>query len=177
MKCDNIVSHNYLLKNNQTFYIMKKYFLFAVAAMFLVACNNDNDDVDTTKPVIEIIKPVADAGEDHIEFHQGDEFEFEAKFTDNVALKSYKVAIHYNGDGHEHSAVVKSATEEDHVEWDQEWSGDLKEEQEDRVAFLIEVPENAEPGEYHLGVYCFDVAGNESTTWMEIVVEEEGHDH
>lgn len=156
---------------------MSKYFLLA-AVLILAACSSDDDDVDTTKPVIEVIKPAAEEGEEHIHFHQGDTFDFEAKFTDNVALKSYKVNIHF-GEGHEHSVVMKSATEDDHdhIEWEYDADGDLEGTEDRAVISGIEIPENAEPGEYHLGVYCFDVAGNESIVWMELEVEEEGHEH
>ena len=123
---------------------------------------------------LKFIKPAEDARH----FHQGDTFDFEALFTDNEALKSYMVEIHFNGDGHEHNAIVKSTTEDDHVEWEQSWSGDLTEAKEDRAVISgIEVPANAEPGEYHLGVYCFDTAGNESQVFIDIEVEEEGHEH
>ncbi|TLX77063.1 DUF4625 domain-containing protein [Labilibacter sediminis] len=150
-----------------------KYTAILTALILLLFASCNNDDIDTTKPEIEIIKPVAAEGEDHIEFHQGDSFDFESKFTDNLELKSYKVEIHYNGDGHEHGAQTKSATAEDHVEWDQEWTGDL-DGKEDVAKITMEVPENAEPGEYHLGVYCFDAAGNETQAFIEIHVEEEG---
>lgn len=145
-------------------------FTALIISLLFVSCNDD--DVDTSKPSIEVIKPAE--GSRH--FHQGDSFDFEAIFTDNIALKSYKVEVHW-GDEHDHEAVMKS-TKEEYVKWEDEWSDELKQEKEDRAVISgIVVPENAEPGKYHLGVYCIDQANNQSEMFIDLEVEEEGHEH
>lgn len=134
-----------------------KYFLF-VAALFLAACSND--EVDTTGPEITLITPAS--GD---EFHVGEAIEFEAKFTDDVELKSYRVNIHFN-DGHEH----KSAHDEE-WEYNNSWDFEKGKNSIEVKHSEIVIDEHAEHGEYHLGVYCIDAAGNETSVFIPIEIE------
>ncbi len=144
---------------------MKKFLFVAMLAGILMSCSND-DDVDNTMPEINVIKPADDT-----HFKQGDVIDFEAILTDNVAVQSYKIDIHYAGDGHVHE---KSASEEDHVEWSmqKDYAIDTPAAQVTVSHSEIVVPENAEPGGYHFGVYCVDAAGNESSVFLDMEIEE-----
>lgn len=151
-----------------------KYLMLAFLAIpFLSACDDD-DDVDTTKPVIEIIKP-----EDHAHFHAGADFDLEAILTDNDELASWKINVHYNADGHSHQKSASASAEvETEVEWDQHWSGTIEAGQKSfELKQTITIPTNAEHGEYHLGVYALDKSGNEQVVFIEIEVEDEEHAH
>ncbi len=163
---------------------MKKLlFILPIIVFAFVACNDDDDDVDTTKPTIDIKKPANET-----EFHLGDKIEFECNFTDNVELASYKVDIHNNFDDHthEHSAQLKSESEEEEGHpWEYIKEGSL-EGASDEVTLEITIPEtvvhdgNEEEvaaGHYHLGVFCLDKAGNENVVWIEIDIEHEDHEH
>jgi hypothetical protein len=148
-----------------------KYLILAFLAIpFLSACDKD-DDVDTTKPVIEVITPA-----DHAHFHAGDEFQLTALITDNDELASWKATVHYNADGHTHKSA--SASTEEEVEWQADWSGDIEAGLKSfNLTQTITIPANAEHGEYHLGVFALDKAGNEQIVFIEIEVEGEEHAH
>ncbi len=147
-----------------------KYLILAFLAIpFLSACDND-DDVDTTKPVIEIVEPA-----DHAHFHAGDPFDLIALITDNDELASWKVEVHYN-DGHDHKSA--SAIAEEEVEWHQEWSGTIEAGLKSfELTQTITIPADAKHGEYHIGVYALDKSGNEQVVFIEIEVEDEEHAH
>jgi len=146
---------------------MKKIALlsFAVISTFTSCSDDDNNtSLDTEKPIIVINSPSANQV-----LHTGEEIHIEATFTDNVALASYKVDIHFGGDGHEHKAL-----QHDHAEWRYQTTGDLSGES-DEIHLHLNIPENAEEGTYHLGVYAIDRAGNENVSW--ITLDLQSHDH
>ncbi len=150
------------------------YLILAFLAIpLLSACDND-DDVDTTKPVIEIESPA-----DHAHFHAGDDFDLKALITDNDELASWKISVHYNEDGHSHQKSARASTEEEaEVEWQQEWSGTFEASLKSfELTQTITIPANAEHGEYHLGVFALDQSGNEQVVFIEIEVEGEEHAH
>ncbi|MGQ1785013.1 MULTISPECIES: DUF4625 domain-containing protein [unclassified Saccharicrinis] len=160
---------------------MKKIlFVLPIFIFVFVACSS-SDEVDTTKPTIELMKPV-----DGEAFHPGDKIEFICNFSDNDELASYKVDIHSAFDSHAHSAIqLKSGAEEDHGEaWDYEntWTFEdglstasvSHQEMVIPVTILHEgVSEEVAEGHYHLGVYCLDAAGNQSEFFIEIEIEHE----
>lgn len=150
-----------------------KYLILAFMAIaFLSACDKD-DDVDTTKPVIEVIAPITPA-----HFHAGNEFQLTALITDNDELASWKVTVHYNADDHTHKSTSASAEEEVEAEWHQDWSGNIEAGLKSfDLNQTITIPANAEHGEYHLGVFALDQSGNEQVVFIEIEVEGEEHAH
>ena len=85
---------------------MKKVLYSAVILLLgsfaLMSC--ENESLDNEKPVITVIEPM----EDEIVM-PGSTVHFEVRFTDNVALGSYKVDIHSAFDGHTHSTAVNGA--------------------------------------------------------------------
>lgn len=150
--------------------------LMAIASAVFSSCDKD-DDGDTTKPVINLIEP--EEG-DVLKIGSDAGVHFELELSDNVMLKSYKVDIHPNFDGHVH-AVVSRATSSETVDFMFSRSWDLSGQRNaDIHHHEIKIPANATPGNYHLMVYCTDAAGNESHIARNIVLSTEGgedHEH
>lgn len=151
-----------------------KYIFLAFLAIPLLSACDDNDDVDTTKPIIEIQSPADDA-----HFHAGDDFDLTALITDNDELASWKIDIHFNDNGHVHQkSASASADEEVKVEWQESWSGSIEAGLASfELSRTITIPANAEHGEYHIGVYALDKSGNEQVTFIGIEVEDAEHAH
>jgi hypothetical protein len=147
-----------------------KYFLLSLLVVsFITACSDD--DGDTKKPQIEITEPA-----DHAHFHPGETFVLKAEISDNVELASWKVDIHYDSDGHAHKSAIHE--EEEEVEWNKHFSGVI----EPGLKYFeleleIQFPANAKHGDYHIGVYATDKAGNEQIAYLEIEVEDDEDDH
>lgn len=149
---------------------MKKLFktsLFAASALFLFAsCSDDDTILDTTKPIIELAKP-----SDHQEFEFGDVITVQALLKDDVELGSYKIDIHSAGDGHQHrSAAVASEG------WSHNEIVDISGKKEHVLNKPIQIPTgDYTEGHYHLGIILIDKAGNETQTFIEIVIGEDHH--
>lgn len=139
---------------------MKKLINLSLVAisLFFIACNDDETVLDTEKPIVIINSPTANE-----EIDSGEQMDLNATFTDNVELATYKVEIHFGGDGHEHKTLNNE--HEDHIEWNYQTTGVLNG-QADTIQLQIDVPEKAEEGLYHLGVYAIDKAGNENVSWI-----------
>jgi hypothetical protein len=133
------------------------YLAFLSLTVAFVACSDDG--TDTEKPVITLNEP-----EDHEHFHPGDEIHFDADFSDNVALKQMKIDIH-SAEGHDH----KSSSVGTEWHWDTiiNLSG-----RNMHKHFHIDIPADAEHGEYHFIVYATDAAGNESFVAIEIEIDD-----
>ncbi|ASB49827.1 DUF4625 domain-containing protein [Alkalitalea saponilacus] len=154
-------------------YILPVLFAFTI----FIACSDD-DDVDTTPPVIEIVSP-----DDHAHFHPGETIHLHAIITDDTELATWKIDIHYNSDGHTHSQIITlKHGDHDHHHGEKEWhlhkdgliEGNVKVYE---LELDLIVPEDAKHGEYHLGVFAVDKAGNQSQVFIEIEVEDDDHDH
>ncbi|MDR2138966.1 MAG: DUF4625 domain-containing protein [Tannerella sp.] len=125
---------------------------------------------DTTRPEIFLTAPAAGdtlhIGEDH-------GVHFDAVFSDNEMLASYKIHIHPDFDGHTPAGETSETVD---FEFDKSWtlSGT-------RAAIHhheIKIPENTTPGTYHLTIYCTDAAGNESSLTIHVALShEEGEEH
>jgi hypothetical protein len=149
----------------------KNNFLLGLLALSLVTFSACVDG-DTTKPLIDLHEPA-----DGDVLLIGDEhgIHFEADFSDNEALAAYRINIHSNFDGHEH---VRDSGPGTAFAYDQSWS--LSGKNAHVHHHHIQVPEDAQAGNYHLMVYCTDVAGNESYIAVHIVLShdaESGDDH
>jgi len=136
---------------------------FVLVAMLIVSCEKE---ADTIAPVIEVSGPEANEI-----LYVGSTIHFEADFSDDVALKSYKIDIHSNFDGHTHKS---ESTDSSEWHFQQSWSFDEGAKNAHIHHHEIEVPEEIdglpiEPGDYHFMIYCTDAAGNES--WTAIAVE------
>lgn len=158
----------------------KLVYLFSLTAtIFLTSCSNDDDTViDTIAPVIAISEP-----HDEDEFEPGASIHFNALFTDNVALASYKIEIHEDFDSHTHGATKQSKSQDNPWSYDKVFT--IQAGQKSFTAdHQILIPEliNGNPiseGAYHLGVFVTDAAGNEAQAFLEIHIEDdhEGDDH
>ncbi|MDR1370170.1 MAG: DUF4625 domain-containing protein [Dysgonamonadaceae bacterium] len=159
-----------------------KFYLVCLTSICFVtfsSCDKDDDSNDTTKPVIDLLEPEEDAT-----LKIGDEggIHFDLELSDDVMLKSYKVDIHSNFDGHVHAPSLKATTEAT-VDFTFNKSWDIPgQKNADIHHHEIKIPANATPGDYHLMVYCTDAAGNEAYLARNIILSTEGgeeheHDH
>jgi hypothetical protein len=147
-------------------------------AVSFVAFSSCDQNGDTTKPVINLLEP-----EDGDTLRIGEEPEgihLDMELSDDVMLKSYKVEIHSNFDGHAHEVPSKSeASETVDFTFNKSWDvSGLK--NTDVHHHEIIVPVNATPGKYHMMIYCTDAAGNEAHVARNIVLSTEGgeeHEH
>lgn len=150
----------------------------------MVSC--EKDEVDNTQPVIDLVQPVTES-----EYHLGDTIPFECNFSDETELNAYKVEIHY-GEDHEHESAtltavtVKSDVTDEGAEWSYSKTADFVAGETYSTIILLDiiVPDSIEhdgvmeptlEGEYHIGVYCTDAAGNQSELFTTIDVGD--HDH
>lgn len=153
---------------------MKKYILFSIISLALTltfaSCDKDDDDnVDTTKPVIELEEP-----ENGDELLIGADIHFECDFSDNEALGSYMIEIHSNFDGHSHKAKTTRGEEPFFFKKSYDISG-LRNTHVHHHDVVI--PENAAPGNYHMVVYCTDAAGNQSLVARDIILSHDADEH
>ncbi|WP_075591199.1 DUF4625 domain-containing protein [Labilibacter marinus] len=162
---------------------MKKSFII-LAAIFMALSSCTKDEVDTKKPEIDVVSPEED---DH--FHPGDKIHFVCNFSDDTELANYKIDIHFNSDGHEHSAQLKSGVVDDHGHeghpWDYDYDGTFEEgKMSVKVDMEIQIPteidhdgemEEVAEGEYHFGIYCLDKAGNQQVEFIKIAIEHDDH--
>jgi hypothetical protein len=141
--------------------------LTAIFAFASFACKEDGD---TTKPIIRLIEP---ENGDVLQIGNENGAHFEAEFSDNQMLVSYKVNIHPNFDGHAHAQTKDVASTVD-FEYEHSWTISGK-----NVAVHhheIKIPDNATPGDYHLIVYCTDDEGNESHIAVNIHLSHDAED-
>lgn len=130
------------------------------------ACTNDSEDV--SKPVINLIEP-----EDGHALKIGAAVHFEMELSDDTELRSYKVDIHNNFDGHNHTKAVSET-----VDFTYSKSWDVSGLKNTLVHHHeIVIPANATPGNYHLMVYCTDKAGNETYVARKIVLSYDAVEH
>lgn len=156
---------------------MKKRILFGFIlvlslSVIFVAC--DKDDKDTEKPVISDFDPKS--GQELL-IGDSEGFIFNATFTDNDGLASYKIDIHNNFDGHDHksSEVVAS----DSIPFAYVETGNLNGGKEQTISSKIVIPNSQtasgtekyiRAGKYHFVVYCIDKSGNQTVNSHNIIL-------
>lgn len=140
--------------------------IFAIFYLFVTSCSNE-DEGDTVKPAINLIEP----GDGNI-LKIGSDIHFEMELSDDRMLKSYKVNIHSNFDGHTHSRSVEQTID---FYFNKSW--DVSGKNISIHHHEIFIPENATPGNYHMMVYCTDIAGNESYVARNVVLSHEGEEY
>lgn len=157
-------------------------YLFSITASLLItSCSKDDDgNIDTQAPEISIADPV-----DSEEIAPGGEIHFDAIFTDNVELASYKVEVHNSFDGHTHASARQVESENNPWSYSEVFEiepGLTIFEVHEHISVPAEI--NGQPiseGHYHFGVFLTDAAGNESQAFLELHIEgahdEEEHDH
>lgn len=123
------------------------YYLLSLSALLMFTFQSCKKDVDDEAPVISSFtvdsQTVAAGSEIHADLH----------FTDNEALKSYKIDIHDNFDGHSHGKVGQSWSYQELVDISGKDFDDHKH---------IDVPSDAFSGPYHFTLYVLDAEGNQS---------------
>ena len=73
-----------------------------ITSISFTSCSNDNDG-DTTPPAINLTAPAEGAV-----LKIGSDIHFDMELSDNEMLSSYKVEIHNNFDGHNHTKSLKA---------------------------------------------------------------------
>ena len=144
--------------------------LLAVSAVLFTACEKENSDV--TKPVIKLEEP---ENGDTLLIGDTHGVHLEMDLSDDVMLKSYKIDVHNNFDGHSHTRAGDGTTP---FSFKKEY--DLTGKREAHIHHHdIKIPDTATPGKYHLMIYCTDEAGNESSVARDIVLSKTAkpHDH
>jgi len=141
-------------------------FIYMLAS---VACDSDNDIVDTTAPTIEVKDPAM--GE---YFDANDYAHFEATFVDDLELATYNIEIHDNFGGHSHGRIAATNDDPSLIKWSYKESFLIPEgltlfqaELEDE----IEIPANVMAGPYHFIVQAIDKAGNATSFQDDSAVE------
>ena len=119
---------------------------FLLISTLLVSVSCRKDDKDLSPPTVKIYSP-----EMNEEFEAGGVLEFHALFEDDVELGEYHIDIHENFDGHSHRGDYDTWT----VDKTFSLSGDREE-----VKETFQIPEKAEPGDYHFTLRFTDKAGN-----------------
>lgn len=152
--------------------------LLAISSFVFISCDSDDDNSDTTKPVIELHEPEEGQA---LQIGNVHGMHFDMDLSDDVMLKSYKIEIHSNFDHHPHGRNAVVAPEET-VDFSFNRSYDVSGQKTAHIHHHdIVIPANATPGDYHLMVYCTDAAGNESYIARNISlrhdVEDEDHHH
>ena len=142
--------------------------LMAIFSLFFTSCSSDNEG-DTVKPVINLIEPTEGAT---LKIGNAHGVHFDMELSDDVMLKSYKVNIHSNFDGHSHTR-----TSEETVDFSFNRSWDVSGKNTKIHHHEIVIPENATPRNDHLMVYCTDEAGNESYLARNIVLSHDGEEY
>ncbi|MBN1989963.1 MAG: DUF4625 domain-containing protein [Bacteroidales bacterium] len=149
--------------------MIKRFAILTVALFATALFSACEKDGDTQKPTITIIEPTSGTA-----LIAGDEIHFEADFSDNQELKSYKIDIHSAEDGHTHT---KSIAAEDHASWalQKSWSFEAGQKNAHIHHHEIVIPTTIdgvaiETGRYHLLVYCTDKDGNESWKAVSITI-------
>lgn len=162
---------------------MKNYLKILIALLTVTAftaCSDDDDSLDSEKPVIMLNDP-----EEGEVFAIGEDLHFDIELTDNQGLASYKVDIHNNFDGHTHSTLPNNGInpinkqEADEEPWSFNQTFQITGNPRTFDAHEhIQIPEGVAEGEYHLGIIVVDAAGNQEQAFVEIVLgHEHDHDH
>ena len=145
--------------------------ILTVVTVLSVFTSCSDDDGDTTLPVINLTAPAEGAI-----LKIGSDVHFDMEVADNEMLASYKVEIHNNFDGHEHSRATRADGDTTPFYFQKSWS--LAGQKNATIHHHeIIIPTNATPGNYHLMVYCTDAAGNEAYVARGIVLSHDGEEH
>jgi len=135
-----------------------------------ISCTSEVKDV--TKPIITLHEPAI--GDTLLIGHEA---HLDLELSDDVMLKSYKVDIHSNFDGHGHAVkaeLVRLTTADAPWSFSKSWDVSDKRNTDIHHHEII-VPDsiNGSPiakGNYHFSVYVTDAAGNESKVIVGVVV-------
>ena len=164
------------------------YIVLALSALTLVACNKDDDEIDTEKPTIDLSSTSFPQNGSVLYF--GESFTLNIRLADNMELGAYSVNIHSNFDHHSHS-TEEEEEEHHHEEGEHHHDGEegdgfyfsqdytipsgLKEYTANNT---IEIPAHApdgdeyQSGDYHFMITVTDKAGFSVFKSVEIEIKE-----
>ncbi len=158
---------------------MKKNIISLSLLCALCACSSsdDNDSRDMTKPVISEQGITANPVECQ-QYHPGDVIPFHYVFTDDIELGNYNIEIHNNFDHHTHSGSAVECELEPKKEagakaWVFNQDYTIPAGQRSYTARVdIQIPADAETGDYHFMVRLTDRAGWQELKGIAIKIEE-----
>jgi len=156
---------------------MKNLTLMALAIFYVILLSNCSSDseTDTEYPVIDISSAQA-FPKQCSSVDRGKKFTFRARFSDNLALGSFSLDIHHNFDHHSHSTeisncefeAVKTAVKP--FLFIKDYS--IPEGQTSYEATVeIEVPVDADPGDYHFMIRLTDKEGWQTIKGLSIKLQ------
>ncbi len=137
--------------------LISRMLMLAVPFAF-IACNDDDngdgpgDQVDTTPPQIEVIRPEPDEVRAIREHEDSRNLHFRAQISDDVELGEAMIDIHNAFDDHGHGKNF-SPFHYEHI-------FDLTGTKDTFIDYDVVIPNTAVPGDYHLTIYVTDKAGN-----------------
>ncbi len=149
----------------------------ALAIFYVILLSNCSSDseTDTEYPVIDISSAQA-FPKQCSSVDRGKKFTFRARFSDNLALGSFSLDIHHNFDHHSHSTeisncefeAVKTAVKP--FLFIKDYS--IPEGQTSYEATVeIEVPVDADPGDYHFMIRLTDKEGWQTIKGLSIKLQ------
>lgn len=145
---------------------MKKKILLLSLLCVLCACSSsdDNESRDMSQPVISEQGIIANPVECQ-QYHPGDVIPFQYVFTDDVELGNYNIEVHNNFDHHTHSgSAVDCEFEPKREAGPKAWVFNQNYTipaglQTYKARVDIQIPADAETGDYHFMIRLTDRAG------------------
>lgn len=154
---------------------MKFYYLIGSVLFILlfIGCGNEEDEIDTIKPVIDMSMAGASPTPCDTAFN-GQDMVFRAVFTDNVELGSYNIELHHNFDHHTHGShadLCPMDPDSDPVNpfyFNENYSipSGLNEYE---ANVTIPIPADVDTGDYHFMVKVTDAEGWQS--WQSVSIK------
>lgn len=138
----------------------------AILMLFLVLSCTQDEIIDDEKPVIDLsVTGAFPLNCDTV--YIGETCTIKVRFTDNVALGSFGLDIHHNFDHHSHSTAISNCamdpkkTPGNPFIYIQNYS--IPDASDEYLAHIdIEIPDNVDPGDYHLMIRLTDKEGWQS---------------
>lgn len=148
----------------------KVAFLVAFVLLTIQCEESSQEEFDTISPEITVEYP------EPCELMQfGNSLRLKAVFSDNVAVKSYKLNMHHNFDHHTHGDH-KEVCEMDEIKiasnpFLQNWVVNLPESESVSIDTSFALPPGYEGGDYHVLLYLTDINGNQSWKGVSIKLQ------
>lgn len=154
-----------------------KNFLFILICGLTVwtSCEKKDTEIDDSPPEIDLTYsetfPVQCS-----EIRRGTVFTFRGRFTDDVELGSFGLDIHHNFDHHSHSTEIGQCTSEPEKKPVNPFlfieNFQIPKGSKSYIATVeIEVPEEADPGDYHFMIKVTDRAGWQTLKGLSISIQ------
>lgn len=140
--------------------MFKPSFLYLLLFTVIFVSCSKNVKQDSELPVIQEVKVLNSSEEVKYEFPVSSKIKFFSRYTDDLELGSYRMEIHFAGDGHRHYKIEPFQEKATSLEnWEFAVNGDLSG-KEDTKTISRTVVEDAKASPYHAIFYATDDAGN-----------------